>query len=268
MCADCRVRLDTKEKPFTCFCGAAFTRRDLLKRHHRINHEENAESQSTVGLISPNSQEDRDAVEYHQKQQQQQQRQTELHTQPSENLQPVIQPQQYDAPLPTSSTAVEQWMGPQHTTYLAQNQPMIQPDGSQPALGGPAPVTHDADILEAAQLLLPGGYREPQPQPQTQPLPFFPEELNHFQEFTHFLDSIGLPAEWLPMSDAPPMVPQVVPNDVPQVRDQADQQHRTQMDRSRADSPFRSWLPSVPPGDQSIGTMSDYGMLWDNMLAS
>lgn len=143
---------------------------------------------------------------------------------------------------------------------------MIQPDGGQSALGGPAPpppVTHDADILEAAQLLLPGGYREPQPQPaQTQPLPFFPEELNHFQEFTHFLDSIGLPAEWLPMPDAPPLVPQVVPNDVP-VRgdgDQADQQQRAQMDRSRADSPFRSWLPSVPPGDQSIGTMSDYGM--------
>ena len=27
---------DTKEKPFTCHCGASFGRRDLLTRHHRI----------------------------------------------------------------------------------------------------------------------------------------------------------------------------------------------------------------------------------------
>jgi hypothetical protein len=28
--------LDTREKPYTCRCGAAFTRRDLLTRHWRI----------------------------------------------------------------------------------------------------------------------------------------------------------------------------------------------------------------------------------------
>ena len=30
------VVTDTKEKPFICRCGAAFTRRDLLTRHQRI----------------------------------------------------------------------------------------------------------------------------------------------------------------------------------------------------------------------------------------
>lgn len=29
---------DTNEKPFTCHCGASFTRRDLLKRHSRVAH--------------------------------------------------------------------------------------------------------------------------------------------------------------------------------------------------------------------------------------
>jgi hypothetical protein len=35
------VKLDTKEKPFSCHCGASFSRRDLLTRHQRVaQHEE------------------------------------------------------------------------------------------------------------------------------------------------------------------------------------------------------------------------------------
>lgn len=97
-----------------------------------------------------------------------------------------------------------------------------------------------------------------------QPLPYFPEELNHFQEFTHFLDSIGLPSEWVPALREVPQVQGTVPADVPDpVRDPREPQQgasrRSQAERSRADSPFRSWLPSVPSGDQSLGTVSDYG---------
>lgn len=33
-----KINADTKEKPFTCRCGASFTRNDLLKRHSRIAH--------------------------------------------------------------------------------------------------------------------------------------------------------------------------------------------------------------------------------------
>ncbi|RYP70919.1 hypothetical protein DL771_005169 [Monosporascus sp. 5C6A] len=32
-------RVDTKEKPYICHCGSAFSRRDLLTRHQRISHE-------------------------------------------------------------------------------------------------------------------------------------------------------------------------------------------------------------------------------------
>ncbi|KAI1337678.1 hypothetical protein F5Y15DRAFT_150772 [Xylariaceae sp. FL0016] len=31
--------IDTKEKPYVCRCGSAFSRRDLLTRHQRISHE-------------------------------------------------------------------------------------------------------------------------------------------------------------------------------------------------------------------------------------
>lgn len=134
----------------------------------------------------------------------------------------------------------------------------MNPDANHAALGAHPTVTHDAEILEAAQLLLPGGYRGPPPPPQ--PMPYFPEELNHFQEFTHFLDSIGLPAEWLPMTtDITPPIYSAVPNDAA-IREQPSSSRKVS-DRSRGDSPFRSWLPSVPPGDQSLGSISDYGTL-------
>ena len=97
-----------------------------------------------------------------------------------------------------------------------------------------------------------------------QSLPYITEEFNHFQEFTHFLDSIGLPAEWVPTAVESAQVQSAVPDDVPDVsrvsRDQQGTSRRGQGEGgSRADSPFRSWLPSVPPGDQSLGTISDYG---------
>lgn len=147
----------------------------MLKRHNRISHEEgnaNEEAQH-AGLISPDSQPDPEASEQqknglqtvedpaHQHQQQQQHQQQH-------------QQQQYDAQLavprtnvhalPVTSPAVEQWPTPQHATYLQPSQPMIPTDGGHAALGVHPGVTHDADILEAAQLLLPGGYRDPQPQ--------------------------------------------------------------------------------------------------------
>lgn len=95
-----------------------------------------------------------------------------------------------------------------------------------------------------------------------QPYPYMPGELNHFQDFTHFLDSIGLPAEWIPLEGNASF--QNRPHDaVPEAartsRDEHNSSSRTQAERTRADSPFRSWLPSVPPGDQSLGTVSDYG---------
>jgi len=93
-------------------------------------------------------------------------------------------------------------------------------------------------------------------------LPYLPEDLNHFQEFTHFLDSIGLPAEWLPYEADPSQMQEIGVEDVqkPIISSQEQTKRpRSVREGSRGDSPFRSWLPSVPRGDQSLGTLSDSG---------
>ena len=94
-------------------------------------------------------------------------------------------------------------------------------------------------------------------------LPYLPEDLNHFQEFTSFLDSIGLPAEWLPSEGEAAQLNEIAIEDS-QKPPPSSQEHsrprRSLREESRGDSPFRSWLPSVPRGDQSLGTLSDSGM--------
>ncbi|KAE8349117.1 C2H2 type zinc finger domain protein [Aspergillus coremiiformis] len=239
------VRTHTKEKPYVCFCGAAFTRRDLLKRHTRITHENN-------GLISPISQPQREAAEHSLAQR------TSDAVAHQYNVQVQTAPQ---TDIPLVPPPMEQWSRPQHGPYLEQNPSILNARGSGASLDHPAVVTHDADILQAAQLLLPGSFRGTQP--PVQPIPYLPEELNHFQEYSHFLDSIGLPSEWVPALRKVPQVQDTVPPGAPDsIRDTREQQQGTsrrgQAERSRADSPFRSWLPSVPPGDQSLGTVSDY----------
>lgn len=92
-------------------------------------------------------------------------------------------------------------------------------------------------------------------------LPYLPEDLNHFQEFTHFLDSIGLPAEWLPYEADPSQMQEIGVEDVqkPIMTSQEQSKRPRSVREGSRDSPFRSWLPSVPRGDQSLGTLSDSG---------
>ncbi|KAJ5653267.1 hypothetical protein N7490_000270 [Penicillium lividum] len=226
------VRTHTKEKPFICFCGSAFTRRDLLKRHNRITHQD--------ALTSPDSQ---PALKADQR---------------PHSVTPAAVPH-YDAParpvgsIPESSP-VHQWPATQHghVSYLSPSHGGMMP--SHPtAHSAPDshPGMHDPAMLQAAQLLLPGDYQAPA-------LPYLPEDLNHFQEFTHFLDSIGLPAEWLPAEGEAAQIQDVGLEDVqrpPQTQEQS--RPANPREESRGDSPFRSWLPSVPRGDQSLTSLSD-----------
>jgi hypothetical protein len=44
------AKLDTNERPFTCYCGLAFTRRDLLRRHEKLSH---ADGLATGSELAP-----------------------------------------------------------------------------------------------------------------------------------------------------------------------------------------------------------------------
>ncbi|EPS34422.1 hypothetical protein PDE_09386 [Penicillium oxalicum 114-2] len=241
------VRTHTKEKPFICFCGAAFTRRDLLKRHNRISHED--------GLISPDSQPPSAVKAAHQ-------------APPRVAPAAAAVPPQYDA-ASRSAVAISgpptshQWTGPQNgpPAYLPQNQAGNVLGAGVPNLSPiPAghPAMHDPAMLQAAQLLIPGEY-------QATSIPYLPEDLNHFQEFTHFLDSIGLPAEWLPSDgETNQMQAESGLDDMHKTVQPSQEQSRSRRgaaEEARGDSPFRSWLPSVPRGDQSLGTLSDSGKM-------
>ncbi|KAJ5280395.1 hypothetical protein N7478_005767 [Penicillium angulare] len=238
------VRTHTKEKPFICFCGSAFTRRDLLKRHNRIAHQD--------GLSSPDSQPAAPVVK-------------PVRQAPRSTAPAAIAPQ-YDAStqpvgsVPGPST-MHPWPVPQpdNTSYLSQTQATgLLPPGPpnpHPATDG-HPAMHDPAMIQAAQLLIPGNYQD-----LHAPLPYLPEDLNHFQEFTHFLDSIGLPAEWLPSEGEAAQIQDIGLEDTqkptsypPQEQSRPQKSHR---EDSRGDSPFRSWLPSVPKGDQSLTSISD-----------
>lgn len=269
---------DTKEKPFSCFCGAAFTRRDLLKRHTRISHQDD--------LTSPSAPEPT----------------TEADFQPTSH--PAVVSPQYSTPTTSviplaGSSGVHQWAGPQTTPYLDPNH---SGDMVPAAAAGPpnsnidshSAMVADPDMLQAAQLLLPGDYRPtgmfhpcvfriPSSYLHettghdmivafmklsdgriAQPMPYLPEDLNHFQEFTHFLDSIGLPGEWLPSegetSQTQDLGLEDVRNQSRPVQEQHSERPRGSGEGSRGDSPFRSWLPSIPKGDQSLGNLSDSGI--------
>lgn len=133
---------DTKEKPFICFCGAAFTRRDLLKRHTRISHED--------GVVSPDEPTAKSAAL------------------PASHPAPTAIG--YDASARPVGTIPEssamQWPAPQPDPapqYLAPIQPPgIIPAGTTHSNPRDAqPGAHDPAMLQAAQLLLPTDYHAP-----------------------------------------------------------------------------------------------------------
>ncbi|KAI9375739.1 hypothetical protein BJX61DRAFT_77149 [Aspergillus egyptiacus] len=246
------VRTHTKEKPYTCYCGAAFSRRDLLKRHTGITGHEDTKSPNTKST-SPKSQSRIDSDNAKQKA-----RRASMSTQARQYGSPQVPdppPQDILPPSPEEAEVVQWTM--QQSVYAGQDHhaSMLHTPPSEDA--------HDPEILEAAQLLVPGAvpaYPAAHPSPPTLSY-YYPEDLNQFEELNHFLDSIGsLPLEWVPGSSEANHhhhhhQQHSLSTEIP---DQFLHPSLRERERSRATSPFRSWLPSVPPGDQGYGIVPDH----------
>ncbi|KAL2852123.1 hypothetical protein BJX68DRAFT_59280 [Aspergillus pseudodeflectus] len=234
------VRTHTKEKPYTCYCGAAFSRRDLLKRHMTIaGHEEtNPPTKS-----SPKSQAQIDRENTKQRVRRASKSQRASAVSGPLPVQKIAIP-----PSPEEGTEIVQWTMQQPFDNVLES----------PSTDG----AHDPEILEAAQLLLPGSL--PQNYPPTHPSPpptltYLPEEFNHFEDVTvtNFLDSLGIPLEWSNGAhhgnDAHAHNNNSYPAEVPET---ALHPFFRERDRSRAES---SWhLPPDQSAYAGIGMVSDY----------
>ncbi|KAJ5795128.1 hypothetical protein N7457_001727 [Penicillium paradoxum] len=233
------IRTHTKEKPFICFCGAAFTRRDLLKRHTRISHQDGVTSPSVPS--EPTTKTDFPPVHHH-----------------------AAIPPQYDTParsLPgdplqdhrSCTNGLGHRLLQARRWILVRVWYMMRICFKLPSFFFRGIIEPQVSIVQMLKFI-------PSNTPCAQPMPYLPEDLNHFQEFTHFLDSIGLPGEWLPSEGETSQTNEANFEDARETGRPTHEHHerpRRGGEGSRGDSPFRSWLPSVPRGDQSLATLSD-----------
>ncbi|KAL4941039.1 hypothetical protein BDV06DRAFT_9498 [Aspergillus oleicola] len=139
------VRTHTKEKPYTCYCGAAFSRRDLLKRHMGITgHEDrNPPNKNT----SPKSQ---SRTDHDTKRRRSSTTIRRRRTSVAVSNCSSVQDPAHQGIVPPSPEEAEpaQWM--QQGSYMKENGLLdTTNDGAH---------THDPEILEAAQLLLPSNF--------------------------------------------------------------------------------------------------------------
>lgn len=211
------TRTDTKEKPFVCYCGAAFARRDLLTRHKRVNS----------------------------------------HDDDSPTSKPSTGDAELAAAASLSAWSADSWASQQlplshaRTTQDLSN-PRVQVDnvGTEAYGDGMLPsqlfvndssggtvssavVAHDA----AAHVF--------------GDMDFDP----HFREFANFLDGVGLPTEWSPYFNGPPDRDEngIDGSELGDATEHTDSPRPGP--KQRPGTPFSAWLPSAP-ADNTIATYS------------
>lgn len=157
---------DTKEKPFLCKCGAAFTRRDLLTRHYRLSKHD-VESISNATLSSRESDFDKTAAAESlsclANVSVQQWPPNSLHTQPVDHVFGAVDQRQPDGPRD------------------AYHQSLLGPHMFTQGLFGPS-IQYERMLTRLGEDFA---------------------QFDQFREFADFLDGIGLPAEWSPYFNPP-----------------------------------------------------------------
>ncbi|KAI4856339.1 amidase signature enzyme [Aureobasidium sp. EXF-8846] len=208
------ARTDTKEKPFSCNCGASFGRRDLLTRHQRVSgHDPTDVPHDTPAAIN------------------------------------TVQSVQSEGSLSNEPTSVVVETLNIGDATRKNSQPQAQTPVRQAAL-----VTNDEQPQNLSEPRYYSAATIPTPLPGINDIMDPCDAVSsmdlssidpdtHFRDFASFLDGVGLCVDWSPILER--LEEPAAIKDTPRPTS-------SNIDvRTRAGSPFSSWLPSAPSKDRA-----------------
>ncbi|TLS26275.1 hypothetical protein PpBr36_04893 [Pyricularia pennisetigena] len=238
--------------PFICICGAAFTRRDLLTRHQRITlHEGEAAGNDGDDQAEATSSPDGSGTK------------GSRDVGPVSDLGPDMDPAHADlaAAISLSGLSVEGWPQPMQVQVQPQQAPLYTLPGQhpQPPANGfvtSGPGFAQNGFLPSHYMAADGGGLGVDVQ---------------FRDFAHFLDGMGLRAEWSPYlhtgGSGADGDGEHVDDDMDAESCQSpDDGHATVMTgqvparpdpRAGARTPFATWLPSAPTASRMTATLQE-----------
>ncbi|KAI4759252.1 amidase signature enzyme [Aureobasidium sp. EXF-3400] len=214
------VRTHTKEKPFSCDCGASFGRRDLLTRHQRVSGHDPAEGLPAATPIGNDA-----SLKPRQPQSEDSSSNESIHVAaPALELQGLVRKDSHP-----QVTTLHQ------TTFMPPNE---QPQTSlqtryYDATSLPTPLPGISDIVNQSDAV------------SSLDLSVIDPDM-HFRDFASFLDGVGLCVDWSPILER-----LEEPVDPTTIREMQRPTPSSMDVRTRAGSPFSSWLPSAPTKDRT-----------------
>ncbi|KAI6370603.1 hypothetical protein MCOR25_004147 [Pyricularia grisea] len=245
------VRTHTKEKPFICICGAAFTRRDLLTRHQRITLHQGEAGPDGDGQAEATSPPEGNVTS------------ASRNVGSVSGLGPDMNPPHPDlaAAISLSGLSVEGWPQPMQVPVQHQQAPLYHLPDQHTAPQANGFVTSDPGFVQngflASEYMATEG-----------------DGLGvdvQFRDFAHFLDGMGLPAEWSPYfqtgGSGVDGEGEDVDDDMEAESCQSPDNEQTTVmtgqvparpdPRSGARTPFTTWLPSAPAANRVTATLQE-----------
>ncbi|KAI4726717.1 amidase signature enzyme [Aureobasidium sp. EXF-10728] len=220
------VRTHTKEKPFSCNCGASFGRRDLLTRHQRVSGHDPGDALhagtpvAIEALPNPPSLHGEDS-----------QSNDTIHV---AAITPSMQDPSRKNSQPRTETTLQAAFAPEVEHPQSAMQPRFYDAASLPTpLPGVNDIVNPSDAASSLDL----SSIDPD---------------MHFRDFASFLDGVGLCVDWSPILER-----LEEPTEAATVKEFLRPTPSSIDVRTRAGSPFSSWLPSAPTRDRTTDTVCD-----------
>lgn len=218
---------DTKEKPFSCQCGASFGRRDLLTRHQRVSGHDPGEGLPAATPVG---------IDTSQKPRQSQSEESgsneAIHV---ATIAPDVQEvsRKNSQPLPETTLNQTAFMPPHEQPKNSLQTRYYEAASLPTPLPGINDVINPGDAVSSLDL---SGI----------------DPDMHFRDFASFLDGVGLCVDWSPILERleEPLNATTI--------GELQRPTPSSVDvRTRAGSPFSSWLPSAPTKDRTTDNVCD-----------